>query len=272
MDWDLLAPVWPLLEREGLVPETLIPMVSSGDMSGPTVVLGAGQGLLVEALKPRLGPVQGVDSSAEMIRMARLRRDLELVLASADRVPLPDAEAGLVVVATGVLDGADPEGARRVMREARRLLRPGGSLVAAAMVPRPELLPGAFALGICSGRSQHNDRILEIRAHAADLDRLSQRVAGWTGCPLPQARDRLIRFEHVVATIAVRWMDIFAALELEGVEDVGSYVQRAYGGEVVGFDHDEVLALVRAGGLRPVDSNLEQMSGGTLVVVAKRVD
>jgi SAM-dependent methyltransferase len=98
-----------------------------------TVDLGCGEGRLGRALA-RLGHlVVGVDSSDELVRLAREAGGHRDVLeAAADSVPLADGSADLVTSFMALDDMDDLVGP---IREAARLLRPEGTLCFA--VPHP---------------------------------------------------------------------------------------------------------------------------------------
>jgi ubiquinone/menaquinone biosynthesis C-methylase UbiE len=91
----------------------------------PVVDLGAGTGKLTAALVDRGREVVAVDPSPEMLRV--LRERLPEVTAhegTGERLPLPDASAGVVLVAQA-WHWMDPE---RAIPEVARVLRPGGRL------------------------------------------------------------------------------------------------------------------------------------------------
>ncbi len=97
--------------------------------------LGCGTGALAAALAPYARRVVGVDQSAAMLRAARRRtaglENVELRRGSLEAVPLDDAScdaALLVLVLTYV---AEPLAA---LREAARILRPGGRAVVVDLV------------------------------------------------------------------------------------------------------------------------------------------
>jgi len=83
------------------------------------------------ACYPSAASVIAVDVSPRMLERARRRarrlgRDVELVLADAGRLPYADASFDCVVATFLLCSVPDPEA---VLREARRLLRPGGRLL-----------------------------------------------------------------------------------------------------------------------------------------------
>ncbi|MGH1549006.1 class I SAM-dependent methyltransferase [Leifsonia poae] len=91
----------------------------------PVVDLGAGTGKLTAALVDRGRDVVAVDPSPEMLRVLRERLpDVPAHEGTGERLPLPDASAGVVLVAQAWhwLD------AERAIPEVARVLRPGGRL------------------------------------------------------------------------------------------------------------------------------------------------
>jgi ubiquinone/menaquinone biosynthesis C-methylase UbiE len=104
------------------------------DVAGKDVVeLGCGTAYVSAWLVRRGARAVGVDVTPAQLETARRLRDqhglegrLELVEASAEDVPLPDASFDLAVSEYGASIWADPY---RWIPEAARLLRPGGELV-----------------------------------------------------------------------------------------------------------------------------------------------
>lgn len=92
--------------------------------------LGCGTGAVAADLAPRVRRVVAVDQSADMLRAARRRlaphRNVEIHEARLEALPVADAscDAALAVLVLSYLE--DP---RAALREAARVLRPGGRLV-----------------------------------------------------------------------------------------------------------------------------------------------
>lgn len=106
-----------------------------GVASGQSVVdLGCGPGYFTlpsaELVGPR-GRVYGVDTQPEMVEACRRRaaeagmHNVEVHLSSTTQVPLPDSIADVVLI-SAVLHEAEDRTA--LLREARRLLAPGGAV------------------------------------------------------------------------------------------------------------------------------------------------
>lgn len=104
-----------------------------------TVDIGAGTGLLTMALAGRAGSVWAVDVSQAMCEYLHARvvaaglKNVEPLVASAARLPLPDASVDLVVsnYCFHHLSDRDKE---RALAEVHRILRPAGRFVFADMM------------------------------------------------------------------------------------------------------------------------------------------
>ena len=89
----------------------------------PVLVVGAGQGLIVEELRKNGLQTDGVDFSPEMIRRAKTRRGLEIKQADARDMPFQDGAYQTIIYTTGVVDFIpDEEDIRLIMSEARRVV------------------------------------------------------------------------------------------------------------------------------------------------------
>src|SRR5678815_2789936 len=74
------------------------------EIESPVLVVGAGQGLIVEELRKCGYECDGVDLSSEMIRQAKLRRGISLVQADARVMPFPAARHETIIYPSGVVD------------------------------------------------------------------------------------------------------------------------------------------------------------------------
>jgi SAM-dependent methyltransferase len=149
-DYDSFAEVYSAENEVNLAnayyerPATL---VLAGDVAGRRILdAGCGSGPLFAALRDRGAIVSGFDSSAGMLKLARRRLGDDADLQQADLgrpLPFPDA-AFDDVIASLVLHYLEDWTAP--LAELRRVLRPGGRLIASVMHPiwgHPLVRPGA---------------------------------------------------------------------------------------------------------------------------------
>jgi ubiquinone/menaquinone biosynthesis C-methylase UbiE len=128
--WDSLAPHHALIEDNYLDLASIRRMLP--ELVQAVLVVGAGQGLIVEELRKQGLQCEGVDYSPEMVRYARIRRGLLLIQADARATPFNDGTYRTVIYATGVIDFmADEQGIRSIIHEGRRIVNPSGKIFVA---------------------------------------------------------------------------------------------------------------------------------------------
>jgi ubiquinone/menaquinone biosynthesis C-methylase UbiE len=98
---------------------------------GAVLEIGIGSGLNLGYYHAAVERVEGVDPSTELLAMAERRRAeapcaVELLACSAESLPLEDASFDCAVTTFTLCSVADP---LRALREARRVLKPGGTLL-----------------------------------------------------------------------------------------------------------------------------------------------
>ncbi|MGQ0612496.1 MAG: ArsR/SmtB family transcription factor [Planctomycetaceae bacterium] len=122
--------------ESGLLHEELVGLLAP---PGLTVVdAGCGEGHLAATLAPRFERVVAVDHSPARLRAARKRvpaGNVEFLRGELDALPLPDAEADALFLSLVLHHVPDPGSA---LSEAYRVLRPGGRLVVAELMPHSE--------------------------------------------------------------------------------------------------------------------------------------
>jgi ArsR family transcriptional regulator len=131
-EWDRLrAELFGETSDLQLLPALLDPDVVVGD-------LGCGSGRIAATIAPYAGAVVAVDSSPEMLEVARTRLadfdNVQLVHARIEDLPLESASLDLALVVHLLHHVADPPAA---LAEVARVLRPGGRLVLADVLPHP---------------------------------------------------------------------------------------------------------------------------------------
>lgn len=98
---------------------------------GVVLEVGIGSGLNLPFYTAEVTRLYGVDPSAELIAMARrmaegVRFPVELLQQGAERIPLDEGAVDTVVVTWSLCSIDDP---LRVLRELRRVLKPGGAFI-----------------------------------------------------------------------------------------------------------------------------------------------
>jgi ubiquinone/menaquinone biosynthesis C-methylase UbiE len=125
--WDALAPYHSAIENNYFDLPSLRHILH--ELDEPILVVGAGQGLIVAELQKRGLKCDGVDFSPEMIRYAKIRRDLSLIQANAKSMPLPSNSYQTIIYATGVVDfTSDEVDIKRILDEAKRIASPAGKI------------------------------------------------------------------------------------------------------------------------------------------------
>jgi SAM-dependent methyltransferase len=128
--WDALAPHHSSLENNYLDVHSVRHILR--EIVQPVLVVGAGQGLIVEELRRNGMRCDGVDLSPEMIRYAKALRGLELIEADARALPFAKGTYETVLYATGVLDFIGDEGVIQViLQEGRRVATASGRIFVA---------------------------------------------------------------------------------------------------------------------------------------------
>ena len=131
--WDDQAANWAMEETLlGLQPTHLDKVVTH--LTAPLLVIGAGQGLIQQALFDRGVPATGVDWSSAMVEMGNMRGIEDLICADADDLPFKDGEFATVVLSTGVLMPThSKDRIAAYFSEVRRVLEPKGMLIVAVL-------------------------------------------------------------------------------------------------------------------------------------------
>ena len=98
---------------------------------GLVLEIGVGSGLNLSPYGPAVGRVVGLDSSSELLRLARKRATravipVSMVRASAERVPFANAAFDAIVMTWTLCSIPNPIAA---LIEMRRVLKPGGRLL-----------------------------------------------------------------------------------------------------------------------------------------------
>src|SRR5215510_5837952 len=144
--------------------------------SGETVLdLGSGGGIDVLLSAKRVGPAgkaYGLDMTDEMLALARENQrkagleNVEFLKGEIERIPLPDNSVDVVISNCVINLSADKD---RVLREAFRVLKPGGRLAVSDVVTRGEMHPAIRGrvllwVGCIAGALEEDEYLSKLKA------------------------------------------------------------------------------------------------------------
>jgi len=136
--WELWSPYWTYIEENFLDSESIGKLTSI--IRDPVLLVGAGQGLLIEELQKKNLHVDGVDSESLMVEFAEKRRGLKLIQANGADMPFSDSSYKTCIVATGVIDFLENESKiRSILNEALRVTVDGGQVFVATYRFHPKV-------------------------------------------------------------------------------------------------------------------------------------
>ena len=153
---------------------------------GDVLEIGVGTGRNLAEYPPEIR-LTGIDISQEMLRRARARasevgRDVELSVADAQRLDFPDARFDTVVFSLALCSIPDD---RAAVREAKRVLRPGGRLLAIEHVrsPRRPVVAVERVIDAITSRLQGDHMLREpidqLRAEGFELEEVERSKLGF---------------------------------------------------------------------------------------------
>jgi cyclopropane fatty-acyl-phospholipid synthase-like methyltransferase len=144
-----------------------------GLISDPVLIVGGGQGLLVEQLQKSGHKVDGVELSPQMIKYAQIRRGLKLIEADARKLPFPDRTYNTSIIATGVVDFLDDDAQiGLIVNEARRVTQASGKVLVGFVGVYPAAERFCRRIGLFKNQGTLNQRTLNQRK-VFELTRLS---------------------------------------------------------------------------------------------------
>jgi ubiquinone/menaquinone biosynthesis C-methylase UbiE len=143
-----LAPKCEVISAQALSP--LIPLIES-----PVLVVGAGQGLLVEELRRKGFSTEGIDLSPQRVAYAEKRRGIKLLHANANDMPFQDGQFKTSIIATGVVDFMDKtDQIGAIINEVKRVTDAQGEIFVASMGMTPQTEELLQYIGIMSDSNQ----------------------------------------------------------------------------------------------------------------------
>lgn len=251
--WESVAVAWREWEHLGMTMSSLRPFLPK--IKSPVLVIGAGQGVVVEALMQSGYEVVGIDGAQTMIDEARKRRGLDLKLALGEALPFDNQSFATVIFATGVLYSKDSK-SMPLVTEALRVLKMDGQLLAGFFSPSKRTLSISQEIGYLKDSLQQPQRLLEIWAAERNESRWIELVAQWQGCSQYDATNRVQRYQSILYAIYADW-ERFALKVRECGHDPKSIFQEIVkSGSPVG-SMDIYIALFHQHGLTEVETHWE---------------
>jgi SAM-dependent methyltransferase len=187
--WDpITADLYDAGQTEGIPQEALLASLGCGNptalaqlSAGETVLdLGSGGGIDVLLSARRVGPTgkaYGLDMTDEMLALARENQrrsgmeNVEFLKGEIEHIPLPDASVDVIISNCVINLSADKA---QVLREAARVLRPGGRFAVSDVVLRGELPePVRQSVGLwtgCVSGALHEDEYRDLLRSAGFID------------------------------------------------------------------------------------------------------
>jgi len=136
--WENWAPYWSYFEDNFLDLESIDQLAST--IENPVLIVGAGQGMLVEQLQKKGFKVDGLELDPQMIKYAKDRRGIGLIQADAREIPFADNSYRTSIIATGVIDFIDnKELIESIINEALRVTDDTGDVLAAFYKYHPKV-------------------------------------------------------------------------------------------------------------------------------------
>ncbi len=185
--WRDFAPYWEFLEDRHLGVFQTDALLDS--IESPVLVIGAGQGLVVEHLQRKGYRVDGIDLESQMAAWALMRKGISLLQANAAALPLASESYQTVIIATGVIDYlVERHEIASIVTEARRVLQTSGMLIVGFYQLESTLERIYEKLGILTEDDYYLGRLFRLYREAErNPMRCAPLIAKWIGKPRPRA-------------------------------------------------------------------------------------
>jgi len=136
--WTAWAPYWSYEEDFFLGIEIINQLAV--DIISPVLIVGAGQGLLVEQLQKKGFKVDGIDLDPQMVIYAKKRRGLDIIQGDAKNMPFANNSYKTSVIASGVVDFInDEEQIQSIINETLRITDDSGKVFVAFYKYHPKV-------------------------------------------------------------------------------------------------------------------------------------
>lgn len=155
--WEIWSPYWSYEEDFFLDLESIDKLAIA--IRDPVLIIGTGQGLLVDQLQKKGFKVDGVDLEPNMIMYAKKRRGLNLIQANAKNMPFADKIYKTSIITTGVVDFlAEEEEIKLIINEALRVTDDSGKVFVAFYKYHPKVEKMLRYTGLITDRGLHRFR------------------------------------------------------------------------------------------------------------------
>ncbi|NER47249.1 MAG: class I SAM-dependent methyltransferase [Symploca sp. SIO1A3] len=260
--WEVLATAWREWEHLGMTISSLRPFLS--DIKSPILVIGAGQGIVVEALMQSGHEVVGVDGAQAMITQAKKRRGIDIKHALGQKLPFDDQSFTTVILATGVLYANNPD-TIPILTEAIRVLKVKGQLLAGFYLPSETTMSVCQEIGYMEGNLTQPKRLLEIWAADRNEARWVELVKAWKDCSQAEATECVERYHPLLYTAYADW-ERFAWRVREQGYDPKSIFQEIVNSPSSASSMENCITLFSNQGLKTIETHWEsEISNLTLM-------
>jgi len=263
-EWDGVAPFWRCVESRGLAHKHLQKCAAYFD--SPVLVVGAGQGLLMESLC-RLGyEVQGIDQSEKMASCAIARRGFDISVMSAAMLEFPSRSFASVVVATGVLIPDYPSTARKILSECTRVCRKGGAILVSALATSEDIVEVIRRLGLLKKRTYDLSRIHRLWLNRRHRSLQIELIAAWTRTRSELAAQRFERCHSLIGELLDSHSTVIDCLTISGT-NVDIAIKRLSAIPAQPFYQHEIRDLLQYTSLDPTYEIDDNTSGVYLALI-----
>jgi len=249
--WDAAASVWADWEHLGTDFSMILPFLPA--LESPILVLGAGQGMLMENLLQAGYEVVGIDNSRDMIAEAQRRRNISIEYGSAEDLPFSAETFPTVIIQTGVLTERPLAFMQTVMREGTRVLKKGGHLVAGLILFSASATALYQKLGLVHEQMLQSPRFFELWRVAPDERAWVDLIAKWRNCTQAEAAESVANYREVLVGIYANWEQFAHSLRQQG-QDPAPVLQALTNTPAPLFSFDDYLSLFAKNGLTVSES------------------
>jgi ubiquinone/menaquinone biosynthesis C-methylase UbiE len=264
--WDRSTSVWADWEHLGTDGSMILPFLPA--LQSPILVVGAGQGMLMEGLLQAGHEVVGIDSSPEMITAAQQRRQIEIQYGSAEELPFDDESFPTIIIQTGVLTERPYAFMQTVMKEGVRVLASEGHLLAGFFFFPATVIGLLQKLGLVNEQMVQSPRYFDLWSAGPDEEKWVQLISTWNHYPTAEAAAQVENFREVLYATYTNWEQFAQPLRDQG-QDPAKVLQAFVGTPTPLFTFDSYIDLFTQNGLTVSESYWEQVVN-TLTLMGRK--